>query len=77
MSAAAGGKIFVQDLNENPSLSFISESGSYDVVLCALGVQYLEEPEMVFAEVDQKLDIIKSVRILGNRADSSLFLSYP
>lgn len=40
------GRIAVHDLNQNPSLPFIAD-GTYDAVLCALGVQYLEEPEQV------------------------------
>ena len=47
----AGGNCFTHDLNSDPSLSFIEEDACYDAVLCALGVQYLEQPEMVFAEV--------------------------
>ena len=51
MPGAAGGRIFVHDLNKEPSLSFVEEPARYDAVLCALGVQYLEQPEMVFAEL--------------------------
>ena len=29
----------------------LTQAACYDAVLCALGVQYLQEPEMVFAEV--------------------------
>ena len=51
---ATGGRWFVHDLNSDPVLSFVP-SASYDAVLCALGVQYLEEPERVLAEVGRVL----------------------
>ncbi|MFZ9739714.1 MAG: class I SAM-dependent methyltransferase [Prochlorotrichaceae cyanobacterium] len=40
---------FVQDLNEDPQLPL--ESGSFDAVLNAVSIQYLQQPEQVFAEV--------------------------
>lgn len=40
---------FVKDLNREQSLEM--ESGSFDAVLCTVSVQYLEQPEKVFAEV--------------------------
>jgi len=49
------GKSFVRDLNENPSFLGICDTGEYDAVLCCVGVQYLEEPEKVFAEVGRIL----------------------
>ena len=51
---ATGGSIFVHNLNLEPSLPFAGEC-EYDVVLCALGVQYLEQAEMVFAEAGRVL----------------------
>ena len=51
---ATGGSVFVHDLNREPSLPF-SGRAEYDAVLCALGVQYLEQPEQVFAEVGRVL----------------------
>jgi hypothetical protein len=44
------GSSLVRDLNENPSLIGLCD-GPYDVVLCSVGIQYLKEPEAVFAEV--------------------------
>jgi SAM-dependent methyltransferase len=38
---------FVRNLNEEPELPF--EDGSFDAVLCAVSVQYLQRPEAVFA----------------------------
>lgn len=40
---------FVQNLNENPRLSL--EDQSFDAVLNAVSVQYLQQPEPVFAEL--------------------------
>ncbi|KAL5572829.1 hypothetical protein UlMin_022426 [Ulmus minor] len=40
---------FVKDLNRDQKLEF--ESCSFDAVLCTVSVQYLQEPEKVFAEV--------------------------
>ena len=40
---------FVQDLNRNPILPL--QSDSYDGALCCVGVQYLQRPFEVFAEV--------------------------
>ena len=39
----------VADLNIEPSLPFAA-TASYDACLCCAGVQYLQEPEAVFAE---------------------------
>ena len=46
-----GGDAFVRNLNDNPSFVGLADTGTYDCVLCCVGVQYLEEPEQVFAEV--------------------------
>jgi len=40
---------FVQNLNRNPQLSL--EDGSFDAVLNAVSVQYLQQPEIIFAEI--------------------------
>ncbi|XP_062105585.1 uncharacterized protein LOC133817179 [Humulus lupulus] len=40
---------FVKDLNEDQK--FEMEDGSFDAVLCTVSVQYLQQPEKVFAEV--------------------------
>lgn len=40
---------FVKDLNREQQLQF--ESCSFDAVLCTVSVQYLQQPEKVFAEV--------------------------
>lgn len=40
---------FVQDLNRNPILPL--DTDSYDAALCCVGVQYLQRPLEVFAEV--------------------------
>jgi 2-polyprenyl-3-methyl-5-hydroxy-6-metoxy-1,4-benzoquinol methylase len=45
------GTAFVRNLNENPSFVGLCETSEYDAVLCCVGVQYLEDPEAVFAEV--------------------------
>ena len=44
---------FVQNLNEDQRLPF--EDGSFDAVLCAVSVQYLQYPGRVFAEVGRVL----------------------
>lgn len=40
---------FVKDLNEDPRLEL--PDGSVDAVVCTVSVQYLQQPERVFAEV--------------------------
>jgi ubiquinone/menaquinone biosynthesis C-methylase UbiE len=45
---------FVQNLNEDRTLPLADES--FDAVLCALSVQYLQYPEAVFAEFDRVLN---------------------
>ncbi|MGY2766837.1 SAM-dependent methyltransferase [Thermostichus sp. MS-CIW-26] len=40
---------FIQNLNQNPSLPFPDQS--FDAVLNTVSVQYLQQPEQVFAEV--------------------------
>lgn len=40
---------FVKDLNQDQKLE--AESSSFDAVLCTVSVQYLQQPEKVFAEV--------------------------
>jgi SAM-dependent methyltransferase len=40
---------FVQNLNENPRLPL--ETNSFDAVLNTVSIQYLQQPEQVFAEV--------------------------
>lgn len=40
---------FVKDLNQNQE--FEMEKSSFDAVLCTVSVQYLQQPEKVFAEV--------------------------
>lgn len=40
---------FVKDLNEDQTLE--AKDCSFDAVLCAVGVQYLQQPEKVFAEI--------------------------
>lgn len=45
------GLALVRNLNENPSFLGFADTASYDAVLCCCSVQYLEEPEQVFAEV--------------------------
>ncbi|WOD40959.1 class I SAM-dependent methyltransferase [Nodosilinea sp. E11] len=40
---------FVQNLNENPQLPL--EDASFDAVLNTVSVQYLQQPEVVFAEI--------------------------
>lgn len=44
---------FVQNLNAEQALPF--EDGSFDAVLCAVSVQYLQYPGAVFAEVGRVL----------------------
>lgn len=51
-----GGRSFVRNLNDNPSfLGTCADEEYYDAILCCVGVQYLEEPEAVFAEVGRIL----------------------
>eukprot|EP00277_Geminigera_cryophila_P006135 CAMPEP_0179415280 /NCGR_PEP_ID=MMETSP0799-20121207/6145_1 /TAXON_ID=46947 /ORGANISM="Geminigera cryophila, Strain CCMP2564" /LENGTH=278 /DNA_ID=CAMNT_0021188003 /DNA_START=28 /DNA_END=864 /DNA_ORIENTATION=- len=52
---STGGACFKHDFNGDPALPFVEQDSCYDAVLCCLGVQYLEEPEMVFAEVGRVL----------------------
>ncbi|HEY9837612.1 MAG TPA: class I SAM-dependent methyltransferase [Vampirovibrionales bacterium] len=44
---------FVQDLNENPHLPL--EDQSFDAVLNAVSVQYIQHPEVVFSEIHRIL----------------------
>ena len=44
---------FVQDLNQTPALP--REAGSFDAALCCVGVQYLQRPGAVFADVRRLL----------------------
>lgn len=54
--AATNGSVFIRNLNDNPSFVGLCDvDGQYDAVLCCVGVQYLEEPEAVFAEVSRIL----------------------
>jgi SAM-dependent methyltransferase len=53
---ATDGATWVRDLNDNPSFIGLCDTNEvYDAVLCCVGVQYLEEPEAVFAEVARLL----------------------
>lgn len=45
---------FVQNLNQNPK--FPLEDHSFDAVLCAVSVQYLQYPEAVFSEIARVLN---------------------
>ena len=45
---------FVQDLNQNPSLPLADRS--FDAAICCVGVQYLQRPGHVFAELRRVLD---------------------
>jgi SAM-dependent methyltransferase len=47
------GEWFVRNLNEDHSLPL--ETGSFDAVLCAVSVQYLQRPAGVFAEFSRVL----------------------
>jgi SAM-dependent methyltransferase len=44
---------FSQNLNQNPALPF--EDNSFDAVLIAVSVQYLEYPEAIFSEIQRLL----------------------
>jgi SAM-dependent methyltransferase len=44
---------FVQNLNTQPALPFDTES--FDAIVCCVGVQYLQRPEHVFADVARVL----------------------
>ena len=44
---------FVQNLNENPHLPL--EDATFDAVLCAVSVQYLQHPDAAFAEIHRVL----------------------
>ena len=52
---STSGKALVRDLNANPSLLGLCDTNEYDAVFCCVGVQYLEEPEAVFAEISRVL----------------------
>lgn len=43
----------VWDLNADPHLPF--DDAAYDAVLCTVSVQYLQQPEAVFADVRRVL----------------------
>ncbi|PRW59968.1 S-adenosyl-L-methionine-dependent [Chlorella sorokiniana] len=45
---------FVRDLNKEPS-GWAAADGSFDAVLCVAGLQYLQQPEAVLAEVRRVL----------------------
>lgn len=40
---------FVKDLNQDPQ--FEAGDGSFDAVICTVSVQYLQQPEKIFAEI--------------------------
>jgi SAM-dependent methyltransferase len=44
---------FVQDLNQTPALPL--DAGSFDAALCCVGVQYLQRPGAVFADIRRLL----------------------
>jgi len=52
----------LQNLNDNQTLPF--ESDYYDAVICAVSVQYLQQPEKVFAEISRVLKY-KGVAIIS------------
>jgi SAM-dependent methyltransferase len=52
---STSGKALVRDLNANSSLLGLCDTNDYDAVFCCVGVQYLEEPEAVFAEIGRVL----------------------
>ncbi|KAG5176120.1 methyltransferase type 11 [Tribonema minus] len=64
--------IRVQDLNADPYLPFDSEQ--YDAVVCAVSVQYLQQPERIFGDVYRVLKpggvaiFSFSNRMFGNKA---------
>lgn len=41
---------FIRDLNKEPD-NWTAAEGSYDAVLCCVSIQYLQNPEKVFAEI--------------------------
>lgn len=43
-------QFFVRDLNKDPS-NWAMADNSLDAVLCCVSVQYLQQPEKVFAEI--------------------------
>ncbi len=45
---------FVRDLNKEPT-GWAAADGSFDAVLCTAGLQYLQQPEAVLAEVRRVL----------------------
>ncbi len=47
------GRWFVKDLNRDPLLPL--DAGAFDAALCCVGVQYLQRPVEVFAEVRRTL----------------------
>ena len=49
------GAMMLRNLNDNPSFLGLAETAVYDLVLCCCSVQYLQEPEQVFAEVGRLL----------------------
>mmetsp|Transcript_9184 Transcript_9184/g.13550 ORF Transcript_9184/g.13550 Transcript_9184/m.13550 type:complete len:270 (+) Transcript_9184:152-961(+) len=53
--STTGGMAFVRNLNTDPSFVGLCDSAEYDVVLCCVGIQYLEEAEMVFADLQRIL----------------------
>jgi SAM-dependent methyltransferase len=62
---ATDGKCFVRDLNANPNFLGMCDSGEYDAVLCCVGIQYLEEPERVLAEVGRILKADTGIAIVS------------
>ena len=49
------GAAYIRNLNDDPSFLGLADTGAYDAVLCSCGVQYLQEPEAVFAEIGRIL----------------------
>jgi SAM-dependent methyltransferase len=45
---------FVRNLNQNPD-GWALEDKSFDAVICCVSVQYLQQPERVFAEIHRVL----------------------
>ena len=43
-------QFFVRDLNQDPS-GWALQDSTFDAVLCCVSVQYLQQPEKVFAEI--------------------------
>lgn len=47
-------RFFIRDLNKEPS-GWAEKDSTFDAVICCVSVQYMQQPECVFAEIQRVL----------------------